>query len=332
MARDLPAQMSQLLVSFTIEFDNAFESRMPHTTATGPQAHSGAGPWLVSQAMWTNFLAHIGAGRAEAELAPLAPLVNLGGLLRWRYIRRSGASLLPTTAGRRAVAVFSGLADEIEQRWCDRFGTAPIAALKNALGEHSLRSPYLPVSGVRREPMLDWPSQFPKPDDLSSRLCGALLTFRAWYEERSPLPIALAANVLRVLGESEMLLKELPLLAGVSKEAVSVSVGQLERTALAVVEPGPSRGRQVRLTPTGMAAQRRYRTLASGWSASPELTRLLAEFTARRDLLTEAMMPPSTGWRANPPYRNGFAAALADPDRLPWYPMVSHRGGFPDGS
>jgi hypothetical protein len=52
----------------------------------------------------------------------------------------------------------------------------------------------------------------------------------------------------------------------------------------------------------------------------------------RPALLAEGMTPSAAGWRANPPYRNAFAAVLANPELLPWYPMVSHRGGFPDGS
>ena len=52
----LPTLLSQALVAFTIEFDNEFEHQMPHTTTWGPAAHSGLGPWLVSQAMWSNFM------------------------------------------------------------------------------------------------------------------------------------------------------------------------------------------------------------------------------------------------------------------------------------
>ena len=47
----------------------------------------------------------------------------------------------------------------------------------------------------------------------------------------------------------------------------------------------------------------------------------------------EAVRPPADGWRAHPPYRGLTAAFLADPlGALPHYPLVTHRGGFPDGS
>jgi hypothetical protein len=42
-----------VLVAFTIECDNEFERQMPHRTSNyGSTAGQGAGPWLVSMAMW----------------------------------------------------------------------------------------------------------------------------------------------------------------------------------------------------------------------------------------------------------------------------------------
>ncbi len=32
------------------------------------------------------------------------------------------------------------------------------------------------------------------------------------------------------------------------------------------------------------------------------------------------------------PYPDGWRASVRKPDLLPYYPMVLHRGGFPDGS
>lgn len=58
-------------MAFTIEFDNASELRLPHSTAA-----SGVkdGPWLLSQAMWANTLQFV-----PDDGAPLEEL--LGG--RW---------------------------------------------------------------------------------------------------------------------------------------------------------------------------------------------------------------------------------------------------------
>jgi hypothetical protein len=43
-------------------------------------------------------------------------------------------------------------------------------------------------------------------------------------------------------------------------------------------------------------------------------------------------MPYPDGWRAHPPYLSQTEAMPAQAAALPHYPMVSHRGGYPDGS
>ena len=52
----LPTLLSRLLIAFTIEFDNEAEHRLEHRTTVGAAAGTGRGPWLVSQAMWANFM------------------------------------------------------------------------------------------------------------------------------------------------------------------------------------------------------------------------------------------------------------------------------------
>ncbi len=80
--------LSQALVAFTIEFDNESERQLPHRTTWGPAADSGRGPWLVSLAMWANFIRFLPPdGVPLREVADLVPLVNLPGLERWGYVR-----------------------------------------------------------------------------------------------------------------------------------------------------------------------------------------------------------------------------------------------------
>src|SRR5580704_6593928 len=56
----LPALLSQALVAFTIEFDNEFEHLVPHrTTNYGSTPGAYGAPWLVSMAMWMNFMQFI---------------------------------------------------------------------------------------------------------------------------------------------------------------------------------------------------------------------------------------------------------------------------------
>jgi hypothetical protein len=58
----LSTLLSQALVAYTIEFDNAFEQDVPHTTTVAQGAGiKGDVVWLVSQAMWTNFIRFVAA-------------------------------------------------------------------------------------------------------------------------------------------------------------------------------------------------------------------------------------------------------------------------------
>ncbi len=81
----LPTLLSQLLVAFTIEFDNEFENRMAHrTTTAGRKSVSAArpkgAPWLVSQVMWVNVMQYLGGeGISVGELA--SPIEDEGGLV-----------------------------------------------------------------------------------------------------------------------------------------------------------------------------------------------------------------------------------------------------------
>jgi hypothetical protein len=106
------------LIAHTIEFDNEFEHRMPHTTTRGPQAHSRLGPWLVCMTMWSNFLRNL-----DDEAVPLrdkqgaADLTNLSLAISANVLRvldTSGRRVtdLPALAGlsKVAVAVSGGLA------------------------------------------------------------------------------------------------------------------------------------------------------------------------------------------------------------------------------
>jgi len=67
------------------------------------------------------------------------------------------------------------------------------------------------------------------------------------------------------------------------------------------------------------------------------LRRSLQSVTGQRDegqpRLAQGLRPYPGGWRAAKPYLQQTTARLQDPHRaLPRYPMVLHRGGWPDGS
>jgi methyltransferase (TIGR00027 family) len=377
------AMLSQALVAFTIEFDNELERQLAHRTTWGP-AREGRGPWLVSLTMWANFLRFLPPdGVPLRDVADLAPLVNLPGLERWGYVRvgpgpggsrasppRQDAIVRPTRWGRLAHDICEPLAGVIGERWRDRFGEAVTGQLSEALrtvvGPAGDEWPaFLPVSGAHRyeqgaNPPAVAPGHRVGATGLPTLLSRALMSFRAEFERDSALSLPVSANALRVLSADGVALADVPRLAGVSREAASLSVGRLEKGGLAVTGPDPAggRGKHVSLTPRGERAQAAYHRRADGvtggWRARSGdgvidgLAGALRALYAERDssepgsaadsgparpLISAGLVPHPDGWRANPPYARLTQAMIADPaGALPHYPMVSHRGGYPDGS
>jgi DNA-binding MarR family transcriptional regulator len=374
----LSTLLSQALVAFTIEFDNEFEHRMPHrTTNFGSTGGSRQGPWLVSLAMWSNCMQFVGEeGVTVAELQRLARTgTNLDGMRRWGYISvepaptgsrakrpRPDALIRPTLKGRKAQEIWRPLSGLIEERWQARFGKGEVGQLREALGtlisQIDVELPdCLPILGyglfsrgrhpgdersfrtrdknARQETdERSRSSHLPLPALLSQ----TLLAFAIDFERESDMSLAISANVLRVLGEQGVQVRDLPLLSGVSKEAISMAMGILQERHLAVIEPDPngSRFNVIRLTSKGREAQDTYRQLLDvieeRWQARfgadtirnlrEALERLVGEATAQSSPLFEGLEPYPDGWRAS----------VRKPATLPHYPMVLHRGGFPDGS
>jgi DNA-binding MarR family transcriptional regulator len=258
-------------------------------------------------------------------------------------------------------------------------------ALRTVVGPAGDEWPaFLPVSGAHRyengpNPPSVAPGHRVPGTGLPTLLSRALMSFRAEFERDSALSLPVSANTLRVLTADGVALADVPRLAGLSREAVSLSVGLLEKGGLAVSGPDPAggRGKYVSLTPRGERAQAAYHRRAAGivdgWRARSGdgvidgLTGALRALYAVRDpglgsgrgsaadpgrgsaadpgpgsaadpgagrpLISAGLVPGPDGWRANPPYARLTQAMIADPaGALPHYPMVSHRGGYPDGS
>jgi hypothetical protein len=214
-------------------------------------------------------------------------------------------------AGRRARAVWEPLGEEIEGRWRERFGEERIARLRTAL-ESPLRRldlelpRYLPVvgHGMVAEVVPAAEPLPPQPDrghlDLSVLLARTLLGFTLEFEAATVAP-----------------------------------------------DPSAPRGQAVGLTPKGLAAKRASGRLGAdieerwrrrfGADAIDELGAglhgVLDARAGAAPLLAQGLVPPPGGWRARRPYLTQTQAVLRDPRAaLPRYPMVLHRGGFPDGS
>jgi methyltransferase (TIGR00027 family) len=173
---------------------------------------------------------------------------------------------------------------------------------------------------------------------LSALLSRALLAFALDYEAASQLSLAVGANLLRVLDAEGIRLRDLPASTGISKEAVRWALGVLLRARLAVEEPDPaaSRGKVARLTPKGLHAQRTHRDLMQAteatWRDRFGADTLAALRQPLDALATSADAEPPPLFRALEPYPENWRAKTGPPATLPHYPMVLHRGGYPDGS
>lgn len=366
----LPTLLSQVLVAFTVEFDNEAEHRMPHSTTAGPADGAPKGsPWLVSQVMWANVLQFVDEGGtrvADIHARSRTTGDSLAGLRRWRYVtvdpwpHEGMGGTAPddsvvrlTPAGRRARDVWLPLAAAIEECWRSRFEPGAIDDLARSLrtvveGMDRSLPHYLPVIyptlNGKAAPNLvpaDGPTgpEQDGPNDLSVLVARVLLGFTLDFEAESRISLPISANTLRVLDDSGVRVRDLPRLTGVSKEANAMATGFLVRHGCVEVVPDPSapRGKVVRLTAKGRAAQAKYRRILGstedlweqrfGPSTLGGLRQSLERVTAGG-----SAGPGSLLFSGIVPYPEGWRASVRPPETLPHYPMVLHRGGYPDGS
>ncbi|MGH9029066.1 MAG: hypothetical protein ACRDV4_05575 [Acidimicrobiales bacterium] len=363
----LPTLLSRLLVAYTIELDNEFEHRL-----SGARRRA----FRVSLVMWENFMRLVGAEpRRVKDLARLAGLTGKMhaylAMKRWGYVAigpdpeddrasppRGEWIVSPTAVGSRATDVWQPLSGVMDERWRGRFGEPDVADLRGRLeslvGTLGVNLPrYLPVVRYgmftdvpplqkRRSSGVDPSEEAPLP--LSALLSLVLLEFTVEFETESEVSLPVSANVLRVMGEDAVRVRDLPVLGGISKEAVAVAAGFLERHGYAVTERGGEGGRTrlLRLTPEGRGARGTYEQLLPDieqrWRARfgvdtlDHLRRALGRVT-NAGSLSEGLVPHPDGWRASSRYAAATRSLIESPlERLPHHPVVTHRGGWPDGS
>jgi hypothetical protein len=288
--------LSQLLVAFTVEFDNEFERRM------GEAGHAGAGLSLV---VWTNLMRFLPEGAlsvrdlATKALTPEKVMkFELGCLERWGFVvlkpdstddrpvptrahaqssreRRDGwgsgrgvrANWLVqlTSKGRTASGIWPPLFGEIERRWETRFGKDEINRLRHTLqgiaDQLEVELPHGLPGGW--EETAELPPRVRRGKgrlSLPTLLSQLLLTFRLEFDRASPVPLVHCANTLRILSEKPIRLAEIPRLTGGSPETTDIG---WQIKPYVVVEPDPtaSRGKVVRLSPRGLTAQQTYQRL-----------------------------------------------------------------------
>ena len=356
----LSTPLSQLLVAFTIEFDNEFDHRL---------VEADVGRRLpISMVMWSNFMRFVGDGITVGELPGAAgipksrTLSTLGGMERWRYVfvsskptgspprsKRDGWGsaralrrewfVRPTPAGRKTQEIAPPLFGEMETRWEQRFGAGAIEGLRRSLRavieQHDVELPeYLPIVGSSNGMVAEIEHRERSATDsvhLTACLAQVLLAYTLDFERESELSLPLSANFVRVLDDEGLDVREVPAIAGVSPEATTMALKFLTKTGYVTVE-----AKLVRLTPKGLEAQAAapglHAEVERAWKARP-LRKAVAAVLDRRTALSEGLQPYPDGWRARKRYVEQTNAVIDDPTgRLPHYPMVLHRGGWPDGS
>ena len=312
--------------------------------------------------MWENCLRYLTEdGITVAGLTEAArTATNLDGMRRWGYLRidppppkKPGprSLLYPTPAGMAAQKVWRPVLDEVESRWQTRLGAAEAAGLRSSLGQLAAQLPptlpdALPIlshglftrgrgPGDDRFPGFQFPSpsgQLVPGLPLSALLSRVLVTFAVEFERETATSLAISANILRVLGDGWTPVRDLPALAGVSRESVSMATGFLTKhgQAEAGPRPAPGRGQRIRLTAPGRRARDRYGPLTGEiedrWRARWG-DALVGGLRARLERLAGPALMAGLD-----PYPEGWRARARRPRLLPHYPMVLHHGGYPDGS
>jgi hypothetical protein len=371
----LATLLSQALVAFTIEFDNEAEHRMPHrTTEFGATPDAPHAPWLVSMAMYFNCLRYVSEqGIRLRDMARLARTsTNLKGMRRWGYIYlapdpadprpkppQADWMVFARAGGRKARAIWEPLLPEIEARWGERFGAGKLQELRSALARIAVHlEPGLPdclpivgyglfstdpeaMAGPRKKKAEPPPAESAEEIaalPLPALLARVLLALAIEYEHSSTVSLGISANILYVLDERPTALRDLPELAGISKEQVAISTGWLARHGYAVLgtASAPDRGKQIRLNEKGLIAQEQYgktlRAIEKRWATRfgedamnrlrASLEPIVGDGTAGKSPLFQGLVPYPEGWRAK----------VCGPKLLPHFPLVTHRGGYPDGS
>ena len=244
----------------------------------------------------------------------------------------------PTPVGEAVQELAPPLFGEIEQRWEQRFGAGAVDELRRALADVTERldvelPEYLPIVDGRNGMVaeIDRREGATTAPHLSALLAQVLLAYTLDFERRSELSLPLAANFVRVLGKADLDVRELPATAGVSKEATTMALNFLKKTGYVSVD-----AKLARLTAKGMKAQAAapelHAEVERAWKAR-RLRKAMAGVLDQRAALSEGLRPYPDGWRARKRYVEQTNAVIEDPTgRLPHYPMVLHRGGWPDGS
>jgi hypothetical protein len=216
----------------------------------------------------------------------------------------------------------------MKERWASRGLDGLQAALIPIVDDIERPLPeYMPqVTWDRRQPQLLEPvSRAAIELDLLALLSQLLLAMTYDFEAESTMSLGTYSGLLEPLSEEPVPTRNLYELTGVATKEWSSAMNQLAKLGLVVVGGKP---KSIALTPAGVAAKATAATtLASveaAWAKKygPSFEHL------RRQL--EAVAGDAWDW--TDPYPDNWRSKVKVPRRLAHAPVVSHRGGFPDGS
>jgi DNA-binding MarR family transcriptional regulator len=270
-----------------------------------------------------------------------------------------------TPRGLRAQQAWGPLTGVIEQRWRERYGADVMDRLADslqAIARHlgDWLPDCLPIlgyglfsAGTRPgENRYDATRASSERQEIAGAGAGAdgalplpwllarvLLAFAIDFELEAKISLAIAANALRLIDEKGTRIKDMPALSGVSPEGLAMATGYLEKHGLAEIGTAPAgeRWKVARLTPAGRRAAAASRELLSAveyrWSVRYGAVAVGDLRQALKPLVGDpAAAERSPLFAAIEPYPDGWRASVRRPVTLPYYPMVLHRGGYPDGS
>jgi len=358
MAERLPlsALLSQALVAFTIELDNAWEAGMQHRTTR--YGGSRTAPYAASLRQWSNFMRVLdeqGLTVGELERSTRAK-PQLDAMRRWGYVTvgpdphdqrpkppQRELLVVPTKQGRQAQIVWRPLPEAIEARWRERFGAGNVGklrvtleALRNQLGLDLPQFLTGFYGGYVAEPG-DGPveaSEGPLP--LFALLSQVLHAFALEYEHDAKASLCYSANVLRLLDEDGVRIEQLPRRSGVAIEPIRVALGILAKRGLITVVPDPgARGKRARLTTKGLEGRALYRNrpgeIETRWTG-----RFGADTVQRLRSLLDALATGSGAerapiWLGLEPPPGTWRSQVRRPETLPHFPMP-RQSGHPDGA
>ena len=259
--------------------------------------------------------------------------------------RQSQAARLvrPTAGGLKALGAWRPLTGIIEERWQKRFGEANMKTLRESMGAFVRKfdrtlPESLPILGHDALSKLTKRDYASEGGGFPGLLSKILLAFALEYESSMKFSLAIGSNLLRVVGPKGVLTRDLPQLSGIAKPGIDLAMNRLFFWDLAVPQTAPAARawRRVTLTAEGKQVHERHcRTvedLERRWQSSYGK----ADIENIRALLEEVVGDPAPGqsrlFEGLKPYADGWRAAVPKREVLPHFPMILHRGGFPDGS